>query len=38
MACRFAGAPDLEAYWRLIHEGRSGVSEVPPDRWDADAF
>src|SRR6476660_2793156 len=38
MACRFAGAPDLEAYWRLIHESRSGVSEVPPDRWDADAF
>lgn len=38
MACRFAGAPDLEAYWRLIHEGRSGVGEVPADRWDADAF
>src|SRR5262245_7300324 len=38
MACRFAGAPDLEAYWRLIHEGRSGVTEVPADRWDADAF
>src|SRR5262245_30232530 len=38
MACRFAGAPNLEAYWRLIHEGRTGVSEVPPDRWDADAF
>jgi acyl transferase domain-containing protein/thioesterase domain-containing protein/acyl carrier protein len=38
MACRFAGAPDLGAYWRLIHESRSGVSEVPPDRWDADAF
>jgi acyl transferase domain-containing protein/thioesterase domain-containing protein/acyl carrier protein len=38
MACRFAGAPDLEAYWGLIHEGRSGVTEVPADRWDADAF
>jgi acyl transferase domain-containing protein/thioesterase domain-containing protein/acyl carrier protein len=38
MACRFPGAPNLQAYWRLIEEGRSGVREVPPDRWDADAF
>jgi acyl transferase domain-containing protein/thioesterase domain-containing protein/acyl carrier protein len=38
MACRFPGAPDLEAFWRLIDEGRSGVREVPPERWNADAF
>src|SRR4051794_12049564 len=38
MACRFPGAPNLQAYWRLIEEGRSGVREVPPERWDADAF
>src|SRR2546421_13126091 len=38
MACRFPGAPDLEAFWRLIDEGRSGVREVPADRWNADAF
>src|SRR4051812_411957 len=38
MACRFPGAPNLQAYWRLIEEGRSGVREVPPDRWDADEF
>src|SRR4051794_8701499 len=38
MACRFPGAPNLRAYWRLIEEGRSGVREVPPDRWDANEF
>ncbi|MGL4513207.1 MAG: type I polyketide synthase, partial [Lacipirellulaceae bacterium] len=38
MACRFAGAPDLAAYWRLIRDGVEGVSEVPPDRWDVDQF
>ena len=34
MACRFPGAPDLESFWRLIHEGRESLSDVPKDRWD----
>ncbi len=38
MACRFPGAPDLRSFWRLIREGRSAAIEVPPDRWNADAF
>ena len=38
MACRFPGAPNLTAFWRLIDEGRTGVREVPADRWNADAF
>ena len=38
MACRFPGAPDLRAFWRLIDEGRSAFAEVPADRWNADAF
>jgi acyl transferase domain-containing protein/thioesterase domain-containing protein/acyl carrier protein len=38
MACRFPGAPNLDAYWRLIDEGRSAVGEVPADRWNADDF
>lgn len=38
MACRFPGAPDLDAYWRLISEGRDGTSEIPPERWDVDAL
>src|SRR6185436_15476132 len=38
MGCRFPGAADVRSYWQLIHEGRSAAREVPPDRWDADAF
>jgi acyl transferase domain-containing protein/thioesterase domain-containing protein/acyl carrier protein len=38
LACRFPGAPDLHSYWRLIHDGESAVSEVPPDRWNIDEF
>jgi acyl transferase domain-containing protein/thioesterase domain-containing protein/acyl carrier protein len=38
MACRFPGAPNLEAYWQLIRDGRSAVAEVPADRWDPDEF
>src|SRR5262249_23639699 len=37
-ACRFPGAPDAEAYWRLLHDGVDAVTTVPPERWDADAF
>jgi acyl transferase domain-containing protein len=39
MACRFpGGASDPESYWRLLCDGVDAVREVPPDRWDADAF
>ncbi|NLY00840.1 MAG: SDR family NAD(P)-dependent oxidoreductase [Rhodopirellula sp.] len=38
MACRLPGAPDLDAYWRLLVERRSAILEVPTDRWDIDAF
>ena len=35
MACRFPKAPDLEAFWRLLHDGVDAITEVPRDRWDA---
>ena len=38
MACRFPAAPDLAAFWRLIHLGRDGVVEIPTSRWDLDEF
>lgn len=39
MACRFpGGANDPDSFWRLLAEGRDGVTDVPPDRWDADAL
>jgi len=27
-------APDVEAFWRNVREGRYSISEVTPDRWD----
>ncbi len=29
-------APDAEAFWRNVSEGRYGISEVDPERWDPD--
>jgi myxalamid-type polyketide synthase MxaE and MxaD len=38
MACRFPGdAHTPEAFWELLEQGRDGVREVPPGRWDVDA-
>lgn len=34
MGCRFPGADNLAAYWKLLEEGKSGVSEVTDDRWN----
>jgi amino acid adenylation domain-containing protein len=33
MSCRFPGAHDLPAYWRLLSEGRNAIARVPRDRW-----
>jgi acyl transferase domain-containing protein len=39
VGCRFPGGADgPDAYWRLLHEGGDAIVEVPPDRWDIDAF
>lgn len=38
MACRFPGAPNLDAFWKLLCEGRDAITEVPKQRWDTDAF
>ena len=35
MSCRFPGAPDLEAFWRLLREGVNAIDDVPRERWDA---
>ncbi|MCV7368908.1 polyketide synthase [Mycolicibacterium duvalii] len=37
-AARFPGAPDADAFWDLLRDGREAISEVPQDRWDADEF
>jgi acyl-CoA synthetase (AMP-forming)/AMP-acid ligase II/acyl carrier protein len=38
LACRLPGAPDAEAFWRLLLGGVDATTEVPPDRWDVDAY
>ena len=39
IGCRFPGkvtGPD--SFWQLLIDGVDTIGEVPPDRWDADAF
>ncbi|MEP6915820.1 MAG: polyketide synthase [Acidobacteriota bacterium] len=38
MSCQFPGAPDKEAFWRSVRDGRSHFRDVPADRWDHAAF
>jgi len=38
MGCRFPGAGDPEAFWHLLREGKDAIREVPPSRWDVNAF
>ena len=37
IGCRFPGAEGPSAFWQLLCDGVDAVTEVPPDRWDADA-
>lgn len=34
-SCRLPGAPSLDAFWRLLAEGRHAIGRVGPDRWSA---
>jgi acyl transferase domain-containing protein/acyl carrier protein len=39
MGCRFpGGADDPGAFFRLLRDGVDAVTEVPPERWDRDAW
>ncbi|WP_178133513.1 type I polyketide synthase [Vineibacter terrae] len=37
-ALRVPGAPDREAFWRMLSEGRCAVTRVPADRFPLGAF
>jgi acyl transferase domain-containing protein len=38
IACRFPGAESPAAFWRLLEEGRDGIGEIPPGRFDIDRY
>jgi acyl transferase domain-containing protein/pimeloyl-ACP methyl ester carboxylesterase/short-subunit dehydrogenase/aryl carrier-like protein len=38
MGCRFPGADDTEAFWKLLSGGVDAIREIPPDRWDLEYF
>jgi acyl transferase domain-containing protein len=39
MGCRFPGSADTPAaYWNLLRQGVDAIVEVPPDRWNMDAY
>ncbi|HYO56327.1 type I polyketide synthase [Archangium sp.] len=39
MACRLpGGVEEPEGFWELLVKGVDATSEVPPDRWDAEAL
>ncbi|MBB4952061.1 amino acid adenylation domain-containing protein [Agrobacterium vitis] len=35
IAGRYPLADDLDAFWRNLLEGRNCITEIPPERWDA---
>lgn len=38
MGCRFPGAENPAAFWQLLRNGTDVIREVPPERWDVDAY
>ncbi|HEX6563422.1 MAG TPA: acyltransferase domain-containing protein [Chthoniobacterales bacterium] len=38
MACRFPGAPDPAAFWKMLSSGRSAIREISTDRWDLNTW
>jgi hypothetical protein len=39
MGCRFpGGGNNPEAFWQLLRDGTDTITQVPPNRWDVDAY
>ncbi|CAL9598210.1 type I polyketide synthase [Streptomyces sp. enrichment culture] len=38
LGCRFPGAPDHHAYWKLLLGAQRQFAPVPKDRWNHDTF
>lgn len=38
VAGRYPGADSVDEFWKCLAEGYDGISEIPPERWNADDF
>jgi len=39
ISCRFpGGANDPESYWHLLRAGKDAITDIPAERWDAQAY
>ncbi|XP_033751244.1 phthiocerol/phenolphthiocerol synthesis polyketide synthase type I PpsD-like [Pecten maximus] len=38
VGCKFPGADNLDEFWRVLLNGENHVIEIPPERWNVDAF
>jgi acyl transferase domain-containing protein len=38
LGCRFPGADSVQSFWQLLRDGTDAIAEIPPDRWDVEAF
>lgn len=38
LGCRFPGAPDIGAYWKLLLSGERQFAAVPKERWNHETF
>ncbi len=38
LGCRFPGAANPDAFWRLLLNGEWHAREIPPERWDMAAY
>ncbi|MCP4397334.1 MAG: SDR family NAD(P)-dependent oxidoreductase [bacterium] len=39
IGCRFpGGANNVDAFWDILQEGHDTITEIPPERWNADDY
>lgn len=38
IGCKFPGADNQEEFWQLLVNGENHVIDIPPERWNNDAF
>lgn len=38
IGCRFPQAPNPEAFWQLLRDGKEAIAPIPQDRWQVSAF